>query len=264
MKMTEKTTKPETTNHVSPISEFRVRYSLNPGLSDASRLNDPDCGETFPATRAQLAYALDWVDHENISLAGQYGDAGCHLVAIMDDGEIPLCDDDCDGDDRITEARAIELLTADGEVDADEVHALHEDVWDGHNHIPFVPSRSLSWLSEEDSWERMGHLLVKWGSEGEYEDRRTDEGWDVVAWYYGKLGNESDLLGCDDHEQVEEILESFGVEYDLEWLSDDDFEVLVPTEKMGLAQEVLTAGQTLDELQDEAQDERADELAEAD
>ncbi len=253
-----------TQTHVSPISEFRIRYDLHPGLADAHRMNDPDYGETFPATRAQLAFALDWMEYKNIELAGSYGSAGCYLVAVMGDGEgeVRIATDADHDDGDITEARAEELLTEDGSVDADDVHGLHGSVWDGHNHVPFVPSRALAWLSEEDSWRRISdHRLVQFDSDGAWIDGRCDEGWELAAWDYGLLGNDSCMFECRSAKQVEEILGSFGIPFDRADVSDDDVEFLVPVDKLAVAARVLAEGLTLDELEAEARSDREDELA---
>ncbi len=224
------------TTHEAPITNFVVRWNLNPGLSDARE--SADWTREFPGTRAGLALGLDWVDHENISLAGRYGSARCALYAVAADGEVEISEN---GEpDTITESRAEDLLTADGELDADDVHSLREPVWDGHNHVQFSPSRSLALLTGEDRYERAGHVLLDWNSDGGIDDIRIDEGWTIVDEEWGNLGNQSWAYDLD-VEAHEKALTLACVEYDRVDASDDDIMILVKNGDLERAQEALQA-----------------------
>ena len=237
--MNENTT---TETHKSPITEFRARWCLNPGLSDAAEYNDPDKYRSFPATRCGLAHGLDWAARQSIEAHGSWGDAGCGLYAVMGDGgELAIVDDDdcaIDGP-HMTESRASDLLTEEGELDADDVHAMRGDVWDGHNWVPFVPERALAKLTDEDRYERNGHALIEWDAEGCPGDIRLDEGWEVADEYWAGYGNESWRHGKADLTDREKALDAAEITYDVVMVSDNDIMILVPTDDVARAQEIM-------------------------
>lgn len=224
--------------HVGPIDHFEVRYSLDSGLGDARVSRD--WHDDYPATRAGLALALDKRDYECLSLVGQYGAASAYLVAVMGDGVVRVGDEF--DENGITEGRALDLLTVDGDLDPDDVFSLHDSVWDGHNHVPFVPSRSLAWLTREDAYERKGYALVQWNSDGGIDDIAIDDGWEIADEYWGTLGNESWSHGQMDCDKREEALDAAGISYNTVWLSDDDVMILVPTTDVEKARLIMEAG----------------------
>jgi len=239
-------TKQVLSGHKSPILEFRARWSLDWALSDARLYNDPDKFQVFPATRSGLAYALDWVESERISCRGCWGSATCDLFAVMGEGEICVEINDTESYDRpdgtcISEARAYKLLTCDGEIDAAKIHALHTNIWDGHNHISFVPSRSLALLADEDRYERNGHALVAWNSEGGVEDIRIDDGWTTADEYWGTLGNIYWTYGDLNAHERGTALTTAGIPCDTVWLTGDDVVILVPEDDLARAIEVMLA-----------------------
>jgi hypothetical protein len=204
---------------VGPMAELRLRHDLNPVLADASTLNVSSADKTFPATRAGLALALDTRDHDNIQLGGCYGHAGCHLIAVAPGAEITI-DDDGDAD-AITEAQARDLMSADGVLDPDEVHALRESVWDGQNHRDFAPARCMSLLTDEQLYERNGHALVKWectdgdGAEGACPtDIVIDDGWQVADENYERYGNTRWSYGDGTLAERQAALDAAKIEYE--------------------------------------------------
>lgn len=222
------------------ISEFRLRHDLNPGLADARRLNAASADLVFPATRAGLALALDTRDHHQLELAGCYGFASCYVLAVMGEGEIAIAEGY--GDDpatTITEARAHELLTADGVINPAWVHALHEPVWDGNNHVPYVPSRALAWLTHEERYERIGRARVAWNADGGIEDIKLDSDWVVADEYWGVFGNETWTHGDADVGAREAALEAAGVAYSTVWISDDDVMLLVRESDLDAATQIF-------------------------
>lgn len=231
------------TTTTSPIGEFRLRWNLDAALADARSMNEHV--EMFPATRAGLALALDTRDHETITAAGAWGSAGCYVTAVMGDGEIRILEDDqlCRGardpQDGISEDRARDLLLTDGELDPEDVHALRGSLWDGNNHVNFVPVRSLACLAGDDRFERIGHALIAWSGDGCVEEVRLDDGWSVADEYWGTLGNQSwthTELTAD--ERISLLTES-RMPCEACRLSDDDVMILVPTVSVAMAQKLF-------------------------
>jgi len=227
------------TKHESPIKQFELRYDLHPGLSDARYAGD--WTKTFPATRAHLAFALDQRDYERIRLRGSYGSASAHVMAILNGGERIIEDDD---PDAISEARAESLSTCNGEIDADDVHALRTSVWNGQNHIEFYPRRSMTFLSDEDSYEQIGHALIRWTADGGVEDIRIDEGWDIADEYWGTLGNVPWGFGTDgrcalDLQDREKLLAEASIEYDTVEFGPGDVMILVQASDQERAREIF-------------------------
>lgn len=210
--------------HTGPIDRLEVRYHLDPALSDAREATA--WHHDYPATRAGLALALDRRDYECLRLRGSYGAARAYLVAMMGDGEVAIDDTD---ENAISEHRAQELLTSDGELNPADVHGLRRAVWDGRNHVPFLPARALRWLSGDDAYQRMGHALVRWNDGGGVDDVIIDDGWDIADEYWGTLGNEGWSHGQMDCDAREAALDAADISYDTVWLSDDDVMILVPT-----------------------------------
>lgn len=223
------------TNTQSPITEFRLRWRLDPALSDARDYNAPHMYVRFPATRADLALALDTRDHHRIEARGQWGAATCILCAVMGEGEV-LVDDEGTG---ISEDRARELLTCDGAITSGQVHDLRGRVWDGNNHVDFVPTRALRWLTGEDRWERRGYALVCWNEDGGIEEIRVDDGWAIADEYWSELGNEPWTYGDMDVPSREDALYEAGIDYAAVWLSDGDVMILVPADQVDAARAVF-------------------------
>lgn len=221
----------------SPITEFRLRWRLDPGLSDARDYNAPEMYVMFPATRAGLALALDTRDHHRIEARGQWGAATCILCAVMGDGEVQVADDDNENS-GISEDRARELLTRDGAISG-QVHNLRERVWDGNNPVDFVPTRALRWLTGEDRWERRGYALICWNEDGGVEEIRVDDGWAIADEYWGDLGNEPWTYGEMDVPQREAALDAAGIDYNTVLLSDSDVMILVPADQVDAARAVF-------------------------
>lgn len=228
----------------SPIERLEIRYDLDPALSDARRA--AEWTEAIPATRAGLAYALDRRDHLALWLRGAYGAATASLWAIMGRGAVQISDESCWPwpDNCITTARADDLLTADGEIDPGAVHDLRGYVWDGSNHVDFVPTRSLRWLSGADRWQRFGHVLALWAEEGYVEDVSIDDGWGVADEYWGGSGNENWTRGVerfDGADDRSDALTAAGIEHEVITLPTDDVLIVARTVDVERAQASLAS-----------------------
>lgn len=225
----------------TPVARIEIGYDLHEGLADARDMNERR--DVFPATHTGLALALDTRDYEDLCLAGSYGIANAYVVLVMGDGgEVQVLEDDLGEDGPgVSEACANALLTTDGELDPDDVFALRGPVWDGNNHVSFTPTRSLAMLADEDSWERRGHALIQWGTDGEFstvDDIRLDDGWAIADEYWETYGNEPWSHGDLDADDREELLCGAGIEADRVDV-DDDVMILVPEADVDRAREIF-------------------------
>ena len=173
------------------ITEIRLCTELNSGIyqSDRDAYAEP---EKFEPTEANLALAMDKADYRCIFLAGSYGSIGAGDTWVevdTDDGEtwtvesigdyptINLTNPDLH---RLDYRDAINALIEEGEVDRDILEELTGQVWDGHNHVDFVPHRAESYCenhrieyyrwgeveysfegSGDDSWWAISNMRIK-------------------------------------------------------------------------------------------------------
>lgn len=191
--------------------EFRLGWCLENVLAD----NDPEQYTSIPATRAGFAYALDLRDYRQIEVAGGWGDDGCILYVVYEDedgDEYVESVDEC----GLSEGEIENLLTEDGELDGDDVHVLHDSLWDGHNWVCFTPDRCYRWLTDEDLWVRYKHMSVKIHKYDIHpEEFVCDDGWEIFDSWWECWGSESWEHDVTSREEITSRLDAAGLEYEV-------------------------------------------------
>ncbi len=144
-------------------------------------------------TRANLALAMDTADHRRISLGGVYGGIGCgetHVEIDTDDGDtltVVATDQDepvLDTHAEIGYFDASGAMPETGELDRDELSEITGSVWDGNNHVEFVPVRAQDYCEDEDSeTEPWGTIHYGFDGQNRYIANTTvRDGWVLLGW----------------------------------------------------------------------------------
>jgi len=169
---------------------------LNEGIYQSSREAE-SVPEEFEQTRANLALAMDTADHRRLRLAGSYGSIGAGGTWVemdTEDGAVVVVDPDSatpDADDEMLYGDALGLIEVEGEVARDDLQALAGPVWDGHNHIEFVPYRAEAYCEEADE------ETYPWGTVTyEHQEDSSEGGWRMIAG--GKVREDWVELGWHD------------------------------------------------------------------
>ena len=157
--------------------------------------------EKMDATRANLAYLLDWADYRRIETQGSFGNIGCGetIVTLIadDETEIEVTEDN--------EDEIFSMIHEDGSLSRDQLSAITGDVWDGNNHQFFIPLRSEQYCSEPDV-ETYPWGTITYRVEDEWRMIDSDTihpDWVMLAWNHNG-GYNAGLLPRSQFEQIRE------------------------------------------------------------
>ena len=221
---------------------IRVVTRLNKGIYRSDREAWEKRDIELPATRAHLAYALDVADYRSIETTGSYGTIGAGSTNV----EIDTPDGVLTVDDYPDRADLPEM--EDGNIDefAGNILAMQGSVWDGNNHVPFTPSRSLAWLSDDKRRVEDSHCIVQWPGSDEYAPEvEAVPGWAIVDESWTVWGNEGWRCGADTVDDITNTLDAAEIEHDefyMDYGQDGaDVVVVVPEDKLTTAQAALDA-----------------------
>lgn len=181
-----------------------LKTRLYDGIYRSDREHYENSDETWPNDNAHLALALDMRDWRRIDTRGTYGGIGAgHTWVEVDDEEIVTAEDE-----RET------VFDDDGELTDDEqanVLELYGDVWDGNNHIEFVPRRAMRYV-DNPSVPLGEHGLLVVDQTGDPTDVVGEDGWTLLD--SRECGHEKWEL-ADDREAVEAALDGAEIEYEI-------------------------------------------------
>jgi len=171
------------------------------------------------ATRANLAYLLNWADYRRIELRGRFGNIGCGETTvnlITDTGNlIPVIDEE-NGEDY-NWPTIINMISESGSLTRDQLSTITGYVWDGNNHQFFVPIRSEQYCTETDI-ETYPWGTITYRVENECRMINSDTvnpDWVMLAWYDnsgyndGVLSKEQFDLIRENPEPFDKLVEEF-------------------------------------------------------
>jgi len=146
-------------------------------------------------SRAAVAYACDLAEYQAIDIAGGWGIStvapvllnadGVIVAVIVGDEDEPEWDELWDAPEY-RESDVFAAVECDGELPREDVQAITtESLWDGHNHVSFVPQRCEEYCQDEDSelydW---GRIVYDHNDDGSRIVRETqiDPEWVCLGW----------------------------------------------------------------------------------
>ena len=147
-----------------------------------------------PLTHADLAFARDYRDYHAAYNRGPWGNVGCGSMWVeIVDADGNATEIDTDGEDDI----AGDFPR--GELGRGALDEITGSVWDGSNHVDFVPRRSEPFCAERRTESRWG-FTASWASVDECPDVVAREGCYLLADYGSAEGDR-------------DALESAGIDY---------------------------------------------------
>lgn len=167
--------------------KIQMITELNEGIYRSDR-NAWAVPEEMQATRANLAYLLDWAAYRRFETRGVFGNIGCGVTSvylITDDGEkievVPT-----------NEFEIMNMIPEQGSLSRELINGIRGRVWDGNNNQIFNPIRSERYCAEPDTesypWGTVTYRMEE--EEWHRIDSTTlNPGWRELAWYdrYGML-----------------------------------------------------------------------------
>jgi hypothetical protein len=162
--------------------------------------------EEMDATRANLAYMLDWAEYRRIDTRGCFGNIGrgeTIITLITDDGtKIEITEDN--------ENEIYDMISNEGSLHRAQLSEITGNVWNGNNHQFFIPLRSEHYCSEPDiktyPWGTITYRVVdEWRM---IDSDTVNPDWVMLAWN-DNGGYNDGVLSREQFEQIQENPDPF-------------------------------------------------------